>query len=133
MGDWEAERAGKGQFFGLGRMTERWLKLCGFLFGLIAAATASTSLVLAEDVTLLRAREGAAAILRGQYEKAVAAYDEALSNPEIADFVKASIYSDRGVAKWRLKLTKEAVDDFNQSIKLAPENATVYNNRGNAL
>jgi tetratricopeptide (TPR) repeat protein len=72
-------------------------------------------------------------LLRGQYEKAVASYDEALTNPEIADFVKASIYSDRGVAKWRLKQTKEAVDDFNQSIQISPENATVYNNRGNAL
>ena len=41
-------------------------------------------------MTLLRAREGAAALLRGQYEKAVASYDEALTNPEIADFVKAS-------------------------------------------
>jgi tetratricopeptide (TPR) repeat protein len=88
---------------------------------------------LAEDMTLLRAREGAAALLRGQFEKAVAAYDEALTNPEIADFVKASIYSDRGVAKWRLKQTKEAIDDFNLSIQLAPENASVYNNRGNAL
>ena len=84
-------------------------------------------------MTLLRAREGAAALLRGQYDKAVTAYDEALTNPEIADFVKASIYSDRGVAKWRLKQTKEAIDDFNLSIQLSPENASVYNNRGNAL
>ena len=110
-------------------MTRRCLKLCGFVLVLIAGA----SEVSAEDVTLLRAREGAAALLRGQYDKAVAAYDEALSNPEISDFVKASIYSDRGVAKWRLKQTKEAVDDFNQSIQISPENATVYNNRGNAL
>ena len=50
----------------------------------------------AEDKTLLRAREGAAALMRGQYDKAVAAYDEALTAPEIADFIKASIYSDRG-------------------------------------
>ena len=88
---------------------------------------------LAEDVTLLRAREGAAALMRGQYDKAVAAYDEALTAPEIADFVEASIYSDRGVAKWRMNQTKEAIEDFNKSIQLAPENATVYNNRGNAL
>jgi hypothetical protein len=87
-------------------MTPRWLKLCGALLVLIVGAGAA----FAEDVTLLRAREGAAALIRGQYDKAVAAYDEALSNPEIADFVKASIYSDRGVAKWRLKQTKEAVD-----------------------
>ena len=71
--------------------------------------------------------------MRGQYDKAVAAYDEALTAPEIADFIEASIYSDRGVAKWRMNQTKEAIEDFNKSIQLSPENATVYNNRGNAL
>lgn len=86
-----------------------------------------------EDVTLLRAREGAAAILRGQYDKAIASLDAALEQAEISDFVKASIYSDRGIAKWRLGDTKAAIEDFNQSIALSPENATVYNNRGNAL
>ena len=101
--------------------------------GLCSVLIAGAGAAFAEDVTLLRAREGAAALIRGQYDKAVAAYDEALSNPEIADFVKASIYSDRGVAKWRLKQTKEAVDDFNQSIQISPESANVYNNRGNAL
>jgi tetratricopeptide (TPR) repeat protein len=88
---------------------------------------------LAEDVTLLRAREGAAALMRGQYDKAIASYNEALQAPEIADFIEASIYSDRGVAKWRLNQTKAAIDDFNQSIQLSPENGAVYNNRGNAL
>jgi tetratricopeptide (TPR) repeat protein len=87
----------------------------------------------AEDKTMFRAREGAAALLRGQYDKAITAYDEVLATPEIADFVKAAAYSDRGVAKWRLKRTTEAVDDFNLSIQISPENATVYNNRGNAL
>jgi tetratricopeptide (TPR) repeat protein len=87
----------------------------------------------AEDKTLLRAREGAAAMFRGQFEKAVALYDEALSTPEISEFVQASIYSDRGIAKWRLKQTNEAIADFNQSIQISPEIASVYNNRGNAL
>lgn len=87
----------------------------------------------AEDKTMLRAREGAAALLRGQYDKAIIAYDEVLATPEIADFVKAAAYSDRGVAKWRLKRTAEAVEDFNLSIQISPENATVYNNRGNAV
>ncbi|MGH6864830.1 MAG: tetratricopeptide repeat protein [Methyloceanibacter sp.] len=104
--------------------------------GLILAAFLTLGAGLpahAEDQTLLRAREGAAAMIRGQYDKAVTLYDEALATPEIADFVEASIYSDRGVAKWRLKQTKEAIDDFNAAIQLSPENATVYNNRGNAL
>ncbi|MEG6509345.1 tetratricopeptide repeat protein [Methyloligella sp. 2.7D] len=104
------------------------------LAGLLALALCPVPQAVAkEDVTLLRAREGAAALLRGQYEKAIGILDRALSEPEIADFVKASIYSDRGIAKWRLKRTKEAIDDFNQSIAISPENATVYNNRGNAL
>jgi tetratricopeptide (TPR) repeat protein len=87
----------------------------------------------AEDKTMLRAREGGAALLRGQYDKAIIAYDEVLATPEIADFLKAAAYSDRGVAKWRLKRTTEAVDDFNLSIQISPENSAVYNNRGNAL
>ncbi len=104
----------------------------GWLLAVLFIASAGAG-ALAEDVTLLRAREGAAALMRGQYDKAIASYDEALSTPEIADFIEASIYSDRGVAKWRLNQTKEAIEDFNQSIQLSPENATVYNNRGNAL
>ncbi len=104
----------------------------GWLLAVLFIASAGAEAV-AEDVTLLSAREGAAALMRGQYDKAIASYDEALSTPEIADFIEASIYSDRGVAKWRLNQTKEAIEDFNQSIQLSPENATVYNNRGNAL
>ena len=104
----------------------------GWLLAAVLAAGAGADAV-AEDVILLRAREGAAALMRGQYDKAVASYDEALTAPEIADFIEASIYSDRGVAKWRLNQTKEAIEDFNKSIQLSPENAAVYNNRGNAL
>jgi tetratricopeptide (TPR) repeat protein len=104
----------------------------GWLLAAVLTAAVSGNAV-AEDVTLLRAREGAAALMRGQYDKAIASYDEALSAPEIADFIEASIYSDRGVARWRLNQTKEAIEDFNKSIELSPENATVYNNRGNAL
>ncbi len=104
----------------------------GWLLAALFIASAGAE-AMAEDVPLLRAREGAAALMRGQYDKAIASYDEALSAPEIADFIEASIYSDRGVAKWRLGQTKEAIEDFNKSIELSSENATVYNNRGNAL
>jgi tetratricopeptide (TPR) repeat protein len=104
----------------------------GWLLAAVLAAGASLD-ALAEDVTLLRAREGAAALMRGQYDKAIASYDEALQAPEIADFIEASIYSDRGIAKWRLGQNKEAIEDFNKSIQLSPENGAVYNNRGNAL
>ena len=98
-----------------------------------ALAAAVAGAAQAADQVLLRAREGTAAMLRGQYDQAVALYDEALGTPDVSKFVLASIYSDRGVAKWRMKKTKEAIDDFNESIQLAPDNAIVYNNRGNAL
>jgi tetratricopeptide (TPR) repeat protein len=101
-----------------------------WLFLILVLGVASAH---AEDKTMFRAREGASALLRGQYDKAITAYDEVLATPEIADFVKAAAYSDRGVAKWRLKRTAEAVEDFNLSIQISPENATVYNNRGNAV
>ncbi len=107
--------------------------LCLLLLAALLAGLTVPAAVYAQDRTLLKAREGAAALMRGQNERAVAIYDEILKEADIADFIEASIYSDRGVAKWRLKQTKEAVGDFNQSIRLSPENPTVYNNRGNAL
>jgi tetratricopeptide (TPR) repeat protein len=113
-------------------LTDSWQPKIGLFVAAFVAASAPIA-ALADDAILLRAREGAAALMRGQYDKAIALYDDALGAPEIADFVEASIYSDRGVAKWRLKRTKEAVEDFNKSIQLSPENAVVYNNRGNAL
>ncbi len=100
---------------------------------LVCGLAASTAWAAKEDMTLLRAREGAAALMRGQYQKAVDTLDQVLSQPDISDFIKASIYSDRGVAKWRMKETKAAIEDFNKSIAISPENAIVYNNRGNAL
>ena len=90
------------------------------VFVLVVAAFARMASAAEDDQTLLRAREGAAALMRGAYDKAIASYDQALTAPEIADFIEASIYSDRGVAKWRLKQTKEAIEDFNKSIQRPP-------------
>lgn len=106
-------------------------KICLTLAATLAVAVAGAA--HAEDQVLLRAREGAAAMIRGQYDKAVSLYDQALATPDVSKFVQASIYSDRGVAKWRMKQTKEAIDDFNKAIELSPEIATAYNNRGNVL
>lgn len=112
-------------------MSRSPFRFCLLLAGLFAGAAPIAA--QAQDTILLRAREGAAALMRGQYDKAIATYDEALAAPEIADFIRASLYADRGVAKWRATNTKEAIDDFNKSIQLSPDNAAVYNNRGNAL
>ena len=111
-------------------MASPHLKIIALMVILLASASGATA---GEDIALLRAREGAAALLRGQFDKAIEAYDRALATPDIADFTKATIYSDRGIAKWRLKQTKEALADFNQSIQLSAENPPVFNNRGNAL
>src|SRR5215470_15253023 len=112
-------------------MHPSWIRLYSLVFLLVALVPEMAH--AEEDKTLLRAREGAAALMRGQYDKAIASYDQALAAPEIADFIKASIYADRGVAKWRMNQTKDAIEDFNKSIQLSPENAAAYNNRGNAL
>ena len=112
-------------------MTTAMHRLAGAI--LLLAALGAGEAAAQEDVTLLRAREGAAALMRGQYDKAIAAFDQALQAKEIADFVEANIYSDRGIAKWRLKQTKAAIEDFNKSIELSAESPAVYNNRGNAL
>ncbi len=70
-------------------------KICLILASVLIAGTDAGA--QSGDQTLLRAREGAAALMRGQYDKAIVSYDEALTAPEIADFVEASIYSDRGL------------------------------------
>ena len=117
---------------GRNRPSQNRLRIKTLLLG-AAFVAAAAGMAEAADQVLLRAREGAAAMLRGQNDRAVALYDEAIGTPDVSKFVLASIYSDRGVAKWRMKQTKEAIDDFNESIQLAPDNAVVYNNRGNAL
>src|SRR5581483_5949349 len=59
---------------------------------LVLAALAPLTAQAEEDMTLLRARQGAAALMRGAYDQAIASYDEALTAPDIADFIQASIY-----------------------------------------
>ncbi len=99
----------------------------GWLIILPSIASAAT-----EDA-VLRAREGAANLLRGKYSEAIASFDTALKASDLADVRRANVLNDRGVAKWRLKMTKEAIADFNKSVELFPDYAIVYNNRGNAL
>lgn len=101
----------------------------------LALATGVSAGVLAAtpDDTDLRSREGVAALLRGQYEKAITAYDAALESPDLPDARRANILNDRGVAKWRLKDIRGAIADFNEAVALFPDYAIIYNNRGNAL
>lgn len=103
-----------------------------FLLALCLAHGGGVASAATQD-SVLRAKEGAANLLRGKYEEAIASFDSALSAEDLADVNRANILNDRGVAKWRLKQTKEAIADFNKSVELFPDYAIVYNNRGNAL
>jgi len=90
--------------------------------------------VLAETVgerSVLLVRQGGAALLRGKFEHAVKAYDEALQYDKLSAVRKASIHSDRGVAHWRMKQTDQALADFKKAITFNPQYPQVYNNMGN--
>lgn len=104
-----------------------------WLAGVFAAQMIFTSAVLAQETAALRAQEGASALLRGRYEQAIALYDEALKAKDLGPARLASMYNDRGVAKWRLERLDEALADFNKAIELYPQYASLYNNRGNVL
>jgi tetratricopeptide (TPR) repeat protein len=87
----------------------------------------------APDKSVLRAQEGATALLRGKFEQALSLYDEALRDTSLPPAKLASLYNDRGVAKWRLQRYDEAVADFNKAVETYPQYASLYNNRGNVL
>ena len=108
----------------------RYLSLVFCVLGALSALAGPT---FAKPKALLQAREGAAALLRGDYERAIAAHTAALEAGELSDPLRSNILNDRGLAKWQLKKPKLAIRDFNQAIELSPDYAIVYNNRGNAL
>lgn len=116
-------------------MKQRFYTVRGSLLGLVCLALIALPFAAhaARQSGLLQARQGVSALLRGKYEKAIEAYTKALADKNLSDPRRANIYNDRGVAKWRLKDTEAAVDDFNRAIKLFPDYSVVYNNRGNAL
>ena len=80
--------------------------LIGLAGGQLAHAATSTA--------LLRVQEGTAALLRGQFEQAVQSFDRALTEGDLSKERTASIYSDRGVAKWRLHRYDDALADLNK-------------------
>jgi len=120
-------------FFSMADFFTRGIPQCTAALALLLVLTPQVISTASAANGLLQAREGVSALLRGKYEKAIVAYSEALKDKTLSDPRRANIYNDRGVAKWRLKDAKAAVEDFNQAIALFPDYAVVYNNRGNAL
>jgi tetratricopeptide (TPR) repeat protein len=95
-------------------------------------STTSPSFADERDASL-KATHGRAALLRGQYEDAERLLTESLDEAKLSPAIQVSAFDYRGVARWRLHKLHEAVDDFNAALKLAPDDAALYNNRGNVL
>lgn len=89
-------------------------------------ALASTPVPAAVQQALLQVQEGGAALLRGNYAKALSHYNEALKSTGLPESRRATVLNDRGVAKWRLARRKEAIEDFNKAVELYPEYASAY-------
>lgn len=83
------------------------------------------------DQSLLRGQEAGSALLRGNFQKAIELYGKALEDTTLPPVRQASLYNDRGVAKWRLDELESAIQDFDKAAQLYPDYAPIYNNRGN--
>ncbi|MGE0766069.1 MAG: tetratricopeptide repeat protein [Hyphomicrobiaceae bacterium] len=85
------------------------------------------------DASAVKIKEAAIALQRGRADEAVLLYTAALEDQGLSNDRRAALLNDRGVANARLNRLREAIDDFNTSVRLAPEGASAYNNRGNVL
>lgn len=97
---------------------------------LVIVSVAGPSLA---DAGLDRAKEAALALQQGRAVEAVQLFTEALAAPSLSNDRRAALLNDRGVAYSRSGRSKLAIEDFNASIRLAPEGASTYNNRGTVL
>ena len=110
------------------------MALIAGLFSL-ALVTCNPPLVHAAEArdAALKASEGRAALVRGQYREADNLLTEALRSSALAEATRVFSLNNRGLARWRLHDLHAAVGDFNAALKLAPAEPTLYNNRGNVL
>jgi tetratricopeptide (TPR) repeat protein len=104
-----------------------------YLGALALALAAAAPAFASDDSALLRAREAGVALARGDHDKAIELYSEALLDKTLPNERRATLLTDRGVAYARRQSAREAIEDFNRAIKLFPEYAAIYNNRGNVL
>jgi tetratricopeptide (TPR) repeat protein len=79
------------------------------------------------------ARDGGAALSKGDTTQAIGLYSTALEDASLPNDRRAMILNDRAVAYARRGQTRLAFEDFNKAVQLFPEYAAVYNNRGNLL
>ena len=82
---------------------------------------------------LIKATKAGLAFNKGQFQAAIQLYTEALKDQQLTNDRKGVILTDRGVVHMRLGKTKQALQDFNEGVRLFPEYAAAYNNRGSLL
>ncbi|MEM8975842.1 MAG: tetratricopeptide repeat protein [Pseudomonadota bacterium] len=99
-----------------------------WVFPLLASAHAA-----GEMPGLVKATKAGLAFNKGQFQVAIELYTEALQDEQLTNDRKGVILTDRGVVHMRTGKTKQALEDFNQGIRLFPEYAAAYNNRGSLL
>jgi tetratricopeptide (TPR) repeat protein len=100
---------------------------------LMLAGASPLAAASGSDESLGKAKEAAVALQRGRSDEAGLLYTAALEDQGLSNDRRAALLNDRGVANARLNRLREAIEDFNTSVKLAPEGASAYNNRGNVL
>lgn len=105
------------------------------ILALALAMTSSAGLAqaAANSASPETARQGGAALVRGDTGQAITHYTTALADTSLPNDRRAMVLNDRAVAYARVGKTKEAFDDFNAAVQLFPEYAALYNNRGNLL
>jgi tetratricopeptide (TPR) repeat protein len=109
-------------------------RLLGILFLITASFIGTEASALSDQrEASLKATHGREALLRGQYQEAERLLTEALQSGALAVSTQISALGNRGIARWRLSDLHAAVDDFNAALRLSPEEAMIYNNRGNVL
>ena len=85
---------------------------------------------MGEDLRKL-AEEASALIQQEKWDEAIALLTEPISQETDLD-KKSTLYEIRGVVYFESRRYNQAVSDFNEAIRLNPENSHVYYNRGNA-
>ena len=109
-------------------------RLLGVLLLIIISIIGTEAFALGEErEASLKATHGRAALLRGQYQEAERLLTEALASATLPVSTQISALGNRGIARWRLSNPHAAIDDFNAALRLSPEEAMIYNNRGNVL
>ena len=104
------------------------IALLFWMLPLVSAAQAA-----GEMPGLVKATKAGLAFNKGQFEAAIALYTEALEDKQLTNDRKGVILTDRGVVHMRTGKTRQALKDFNEGIRLFPEYAAAYNNRGSLL